>query len=396
MLKRRCLLALTGWLAMASAMAEAPGAVTGLATEGAPLPMPQACISGFTPAGSGTQNPAATNLQTSKAVAEEEKVPTPVGQWLQHHHWQQGYMLWQRARRCRSLSGAQDRAVCKHAQLLPSEGLCQGPQDGLAFLTMHRHLLHTLRAVWPDYQTPWQNSRALPSRSDFPATQQDRFMPWPTAVLRAAQVVDSLRGMARAQALARWPTEGAFGQWLQCGSTTGGLALDSLYNALLSNPQDGQNPFYLDSDRFWQRLAWIDRAWDAYRKKLGKSPDDPVLQAQLIHQCQVHSAWIEQLPALGSAAVKTPARARVEPQFNHQGPDPSLVGQWLTLVGEVEAVHTDSQGPSLLQIDLRLRATRSVWVISSAGVWGTQIKPGDRLRVAGFLQAASSLDPSGR
>lgn len=352
------------------------------------LPLPEHCISGYSP--QEASSPAGLEPQ-----ALTGPLPTPLQQWLQAQRWQAGYRLWQLARRCQAPWGTAEQAICGQAQLTPSEALCQGPQDGLAFLAMHRYLLTSLRATWPGYREPWLNGRSFPTRADVPAALQDRFTPWPLEVLRAAQAVERMAAMPRAQVLARWPTEGAFGQWLQCGSTAGGIDVNSLYGALLDNPKADSNPFDLANSQFWQRQAWIDRAWDSYRKKIGKTPDDPALQAELIGQCQRHSAWMEQAPQPAPDTPQLPAQPGLS-LFSQGQLSPRLTGRWLSLPGEVSAVINLPSGAALVQLDLHLQAARPIWFASLGAINPANIKPGAYLRVAGFVAPRGNLDPVGQ
>lgn len=342
--------------------------------------LPAECLNGF-----AAQEPS----RPAQAFAEEapsDRLPPGPQQWLTTQHWQAGYSLWQR---CRSGLGSADPAIC--GEHTTTQALCQGPQDGLAFLAMHRHLLHSVRAAWPSYQELWTSWRRVPERSDYPPDLHSAFTPWPSAVMRAAQAVDNLRSMPRAQLLARWPSEGAFGQWLQCGSGSAGMAVDSLYGALLANSGLHLSPHKLDSRTFWRHHAWIDRAWDAYRKKLGKTPDDPQLQALLLQQCQQHSRWAQRAAQL--KLYPPPALTPSKALFVRGELNPDQAGTWLSVVGEVAAVQRDSAGHLWVKLDLRLLAAKPLWFTSDATLVG--IQPGDRLRVAGYLQPAARRGPNG-
>jgi hypothetical protein len=335
--------------------------------------MPQACISGFTP------EPA----PAPQALSEVRLAPSQ-SHWLTSHHWQAGYSLWQH---CRSGFFAGDQSLCKG---LPEVAqLCQGPEDGLAFLALHRFLLQSMRAAWPGLADEWASWRRWPEATDYPPDLRTSFTPWPGAVVRAAQAVERLRTMPRAQLLARWPSEGAFGQWLQCGSNGPGMAPNSLYGALLGNAGLELGPHPLESRMIWRNLAWIDQAWDAYRKKLGQTPDEPGLQALLIQQCQKHSAF-----ALRAAELDlfTPSKlAPSAPVFVAGEFSPQRTGSWVSVHGEVVAVVREPAGQVLIQLDLRLRGAQPIWFTAKTSLVG--ITPGDRLRVAGVLQPVARVIP---
>ena len=373
-IRGQCLLVVACYMASAGAIGEAP--------TGADLPLPQACVSGFT-----SQDTASSSGQISAEDNTSNQLPPRVSQWLRAQHWQAGYQLWQR---CRSGLAGPEAAAC--AGLPAQERICQGPQDGLAFLAMHRHILQSLRAAWPSYRDELASWRRFPEGSDYPADLQAAFTPWPSATARAAQAVDNLRSLPRAQLLARWPSEGAFGQWLQCGSGAGGLAVDSLYGALLGNSGLELSSHRFHSSVYWRYLAWIDRAWDAYRAKLGKTPDDPQLQALLIQQCQQFTALAQRASQL-NPPPQPPAQP-LPPLFVAGALNPNRASSWVSVLGEVQRVTSGSAGQVLIQLDMHLRGAQPLWLASTTALAG--IQSGQRLRIGGYLQPAASLDSSGQ
>jgi hypothetical protein len=354
----------------------------------ASIALPAQCISGY-------QSQEAHGTSAVDSPVNSSELSSDIRRWMDTQRWQAGYQLWQQARLCHS--GFARSAACTGSNPAPaSEDVCVGPADGYEFLAMHRHLLHSQRALWPSRSDLFASWRVFPTRDDYPANQ---FRPWPKAVVRAAEAVDRLRRLPREEVLARWPNEGAFGQWLQCGTTAGGLAVDSLYGALLSNGPAAslsvQSP--LDSIDFWRAHGWIDRAWDAYRKALGKTPDDPQLQAALIKQCQIQSAWLEQAadrpavtqPAVAASSIN-PAPLFINGELNAQKPD-----KWTSLLGEVDSTFTGSNGRVFFKFNLRLVGVKAIWFTSIPAITPGEIKIGERYWVTGLIQPIASLDSSG-
>lgn len=347
------------------------------------------CISGY-------QSQEGGNSSVDPSINSQE-ISADIRRWMTIHNWQTGYNLWQQARLCHS--GFAHNAACANQSPAPaSEDMCRGPADGYEFLAMHRHLLQSQRTLWPSRADSFAGWRPFPSAENYPAGQINQFKPWPMAVIRAAEVVDRLRRLSREQILARWPSEGAFGQWLQCGTNAGGLAVDSLYGALLNNGPatnlTAQSP--LDSLDFWRAHGWIDRAWDAYRKALGKTPDDPQLQAALIKQCQIQSTWAEQAtrnPLPSKPLVASPRNQTA--LFINGELNTHYSGNWTGLLGEVDSIITGPTGTVFFKFNLRLVGVKPIWVTSVPTITQGTIKHGERYWVAGTIESITSIDPSG-
>ncbi|MEY4588195.1 MAG: hypothetical protein RL497_271 [Pseudomonadota bacterium] len=367
--------------------------------------LPAQCLSGFEAHKSDGSLPDTFIERPAGGFNDAEIQPT-IKQWMAAQRWQASYHLWQQARLCRSGFSAAKGGLCANPALpLPPEDLCQGPQDGFAFLAMHRHLLHSLRALWPSLNDQFAGWRRFPAREDYPVMLQNHFKPWPEAVRRAAEAVDRIPKMSRTQLLARWKTEGEFGQWIQCGGTSGGVMVDSLNAALLTNASSGQfndaaasglnvaDQSPLDLYLFWKAHGWIDKAWDRYRKALGKTPDDPQLQAALINQCQIQTTWAEYAARLSTPAAPPPTVDA--PLFANGELNPRYSGQWANVLGEVEAVMV-REGKPYIKLNLRLVGVKPIWVSSHAPLAVERIKLGERYWVAGSVQRSANLDPSGQ
>lgn len=285
---------------------------------------------------------------------------------MQSQGWPGAYQLWQASRHCETGLDALGVCALRPAWAMPAAA-CSGPADGLNFLTMHRYLLHSLRSIWPGAYAPLTPWRVLPEVQDYPPSLRSRWVPWPAMVRRAAASIDTLARMEPAQVLARWPSEGAFGQWLQCGSMQGGQEVDALYPALLSNATVAafapllQHSPPLDEYVFWRTHAWIDKAWDSYRKALGKTPDDPQLQAALLQQCQVQAHWAQynknQLAwAEDNISAQPPLFVGGQLNGKYGSRRAWVLGQ---VVGQV-----DWQGRRFYRLDLHLMGVAPIWATS--------------------------------
>lgn len=232
-------------------------------------------------------------------------------EWMDKHEWQEGHSLWHDSRRCRSGFGGGGGMGCDFSEISqPAQDECRGPQDGYEFLAMHRHMIQTLKSLWPSMNDQFAGWSKFPTKADYPANLQDKVNAWPDAVLRAADAADRISQMSRQEVLQEWPSEGEFAQWIQCGSG-GGFASNGLHGALhfngissisthnVSNPKRN-----LDAYLFWKLHGWIDNVWEEYRIATGKSSDDQGLQAEIIKQCQEHHYWAERVdPSLKEIEV---------------------------------------------------------------------------------------------
>lgn len=355
-----------------------------------------ACMTGFRPHASNGQLPD----QPSEAVINGRPTATvrpEIIDWMRANGWQAGYARWQAVRRCqRGFELFAQHPSCVIDQpVKPAEGQCQGPRDGYEFLAMHRHLLHTLRSLWPDLKDLFAAWPRLPDADQYPPLAQAQAHPWPDAVRRAADAVTAIGRMSREEVLARWADEGAFGQWLQCGSTDGGLHPESLYGALITTAipisQYGSTGEQLDLYLYWKAHAWIDRAWDRYRKALGKMPHEPQLQAALIRQCQLLSYW-SQWPAAPSAA----GSATDQPLFAHGQLNPAYGATTARIMGEVEAIEQVAGGQLFVKLNPHLVGVKSVWVTGVAPLAEGAVAIGRRYVAIGDVVPTAALDSSGR
>lgn len=224
--------------------------------------------------------------------------------WMSKNQWQEAHFLWHGNRRCGGFSFGGGGAIdpCKFPEMKPDQNECSGPQDGYEFLVMHRHMIHTLKQLWPSLQDQFNGWDRFPSRENYPEVVRQHYTQWNGQVQQAANLADNIDQMSRAEVLAQWPSEGAFGQWIQCGDIQGG-ALNSLHGALHFNGYPTRNQTHsianqrtnLDAYLFWKLHGWIDNVWEKYRLKVGKPADASDLEPELIKQCQEHHFWAEQL-----------------------------------------------------------------------------------------------------
>lgn len=375
---------------------------------------PDPCITGFPP----PEKAASVSAAYEEALAEALIQPQ-VRRWLTEHHWQAGYELWQASRLCRGRFGpSANDWICEQPPVpLPEEDLCQGEQDGYAFLAMHRYLLQSVRALWPQLDAPFSGWAQFPAVADYPVFLRPRFQAWPNGLLAQVPSLGSSARKAghgmpveedadsasrREQLLARWKSEGELGQWLQCGGTRGGLAVNGLYGALITNAVSVGNALsahqrsevsLMDLYLFWKTHGWIDKVWEDYRQALGKTPDDPRLQAALIQQCRIHQAWVEKARALPAPkpAQESPSPLYVQGEFNRE-----RAGSVAWVLGELVEIRRGPNERTFLKVDARLAGVKPLWVASHTPLDLESLRPGRPYTFVGTVALADALDNSGQ
>lgn len=389
---------------------------TGNSTPGIPDVSQDICITGFTrPEAFSVVQSGYEQLQI--AGAAEALLRAPIRQWFKSQNWQAGYSLWQESRRCRNAFGSEPSFACAQNEMpLPVEGECGGAQDGYEFLVMHRYLLQTIRALWPQLEDPFSGWRQFPRAEDYPPLLQSRFYAWPNGVLNKVPNIggggttasghggdilpdENIVSSRREQLLARWKTEGELGQWLQCGTAQKGVALNSHYRALITNAMpvadaQGYTAIHpMDLYLFWKTHGWMDQVWEDYRRALGKTPEDPVLQAALIQQCRVHNFWVEKSRNLPTPTQNSADDALV---FWKGELNPRNAGKIVRLMGEILEIRRGPNDKTFIKIDVRRVGVKPVWVSSFAPLAEELLSLGSTYEFVGNVASADALDASGQ
>ncbi|HKO47384.1 MAG TPA: hypothetical protein VJV79_06660 [Polyangiaceae bacterium] len=231
--------------------------------------------------------------------------------WFKARVWQQAHFQWHNIRRCTSgmaTADAQGGGInpCKtNPELIPSNQENKGDGDGLEFLAMHRHMIESLKQLWPKHTEQFEGWERFPTKaSDMPKEWQGDWTAWPANVTAAAAKADDPASHLSEKEFA---TEGSFGQWLQ--STSG---LHGALHFKWVRPQNSEhglgNQFAnIDNYMFWKMHGWIDKVWDRYRTARGKKPTDPDIKAAVLAQCrQMDQLAILVKPSLGMECTAAP------------------------------------------------------------------------------------------
>ena len=307
------------------------------------------------------------------------------------HGWRNAYSSWQQSRSCESALIAGNACTIAKAPI-PTEGKCGGRQDGYDFLVMHRYLLQTLKGLRPELEQQLSSWKKFPLPQNYPPEIQNHVHAWPDEVMRAAAMADTLSKTNVDDIVQRWPTEGDFGRWLQCGADNG-LGINAIYGALISNLIDAPvddpqaEPHLLDLYLFWQAHGWIDLAWEKYRRALGKMPDEPQLQAALIQQCRVFQFWAKKTAQDNKSAYAQ------SPELYRNGNFNALYKNKLAkIMGQVEEIKTEASTRVFIRIDPRLVGVNNLWISANMPLNIESIEVGGRFYFIGTIVRREDLE----
>lgn len=228
--------------------------------------------------------------------------------WMEENAWQDAHFEWHAIRRCNTGGGglfgggfnsSGSRVnICNSSVPVPANQECKTTGDGLEFLAMHRHMIQSLKQLWPNHKEQFEGWTKFPtSAEDLPPQWRADFRPWSATTLANAKIADEID---KPENLARFPDEGALGAWIQCFagqvipgpngvSVTGsGLHGDLHFKWVRPNNTDhglGNQFRNIDNYMFWKMHGWIDNVWEKYRRAKGLSPDDPKLKDAIAAQC---------------------------------------------------------------------------------------------------------------
>lgn len=248
------------------------------------------CVDGYDPDPADDQITSAGPADYVKGGQTDTTVQPQVLSWMQAHVWEEAHFQWHNIRRCKS--GTVDRTrdggldPCKHTDLVPANQEFSGPGDGLEFLAMHRHMIQSLKQLYPKHAAMFEGWDHFPTKtSDLPAEWSD-WMGWGSnqqAITNGAKADDPASHMSEKG----FESEGAFGQWIQ--GTGSGLHGALHFAWTRSNNSDhglGNQFTNIDNFLFWKMHGWIDKVWDKYRAAKGKTPNDQDIKDAVLQQCR--------------------------------------------------------------------------------------------------------------
>jgi hypothetical protein len=215
--------------------------------------------------------------------------------WMEENEWQAAHFEWHSIRRCRGGQSMSRVNICNSAVTVPSDQECKTTGDGYQFLAMHRHMIQSLKQLWPKHSEQFEGFKKFPTTADeIPQQWRSDFKPWSATTLANAKIGDEID---KPENLSRFPDEGALGMWLQCfagqaipGASVqaSGLHGDLHFKWVRPNNTDhglGNQFTNIDNYMFWKLHGWIDNVWEKYRVAKGLTPTDQKLKDAVAAQC---------------------------------------------------------------------------------------------------------------
>jgi hypothetical protein len=257
--------------------------------------------------------------------------------WMEKKEWQEAHFQWHNVRRCVSGGGgfgggfgggggdASAFNPCDVPALLPDANECENAQDGYEFLVMHRHMIQSLKQLFPSHADQFEGWDEWPAAGDYPELLRPYFNEWSQQVLQNASILDNIEDN-----LDMFANEGELGMWFQCGGLSGGVGTSSLHGALHFNGYPQQNQSHsvanqrrnLDSFLFWKLHGYMDKVWERYRVAKGLAPTEEALQTELRAQCLEMDALAHYIP--GGEDTEPPDEIPEEEGFFHDVVRPGL------------------------------------------------------------------------
>ena len=287
---------------------------------GLPLPIPPVtnsdhCLYGYDPLPSDDTMKSGPSLFTPSGGGAVDTIVQPeVLQWMTDNKWMGAHVVWHAVRGCSngSASGLLGPLgfpnICRdYPVLVPTDQNCRTSGDGYQFLLFHRHMIETLKQLWPKHAADFDGFPKFPTtKAELPDVWNAKDPTWSAQILEAAAIADNIE-----QNLDKFPDEGSVGYWLQCpvGSAAPGFAPQIPYVGLHFNLHDqwsrgassthglNNGQVNITNYMFWKLHGWIDKVWEKYRVAKGLtvagSPAMQKYEQDMAAQCHEMDIEIE-------------------------------------------------------------------------------------------------------
>ena len=273
------------------------------------------CLYGYDPLASDDTMKSGPDLFTPDGGGATDTVVQPeVLQWMTDNKWPGAHVVWHAVRGCTIGTAAgllQPLGfpdVCKdYPVLIPTDQTCRSAGDGYQFLLFHRHMIQTLKQLWPKHAADFDGFPKFPTKKEeLPEVWNASDPQWSDEILAAAAIADNIE-----QNLDKFPDEGSLGFWLQCpvGTMTPSFAPLMPYIGLHFNLHDewsrgsgsahglNNGQVNITNYMFWKLHGWIDKIWEKYRVAKGLtqegSPEMQKYKQDLAQQCHEMDIEIE-------------------------------------------------------------------------------------------------------
>jgi hypothetical protein len=243
-------------------------------------------------------------LKMAVGVDQDLLMPQLVLDWMKEQQFAEAHDGWHLVRKwdqsCRKSNAT--ASSCTAAQRLVSQGLGRAPVqqgapgDGIAFMMMHRHMIHMLNTTFPKHTKLFTGFGKVPKSQDDPENPTPwRAISWTSSNLKGFDTLENIE-----QHLDQFPTEDDLGQYVEntykwtesnpmspVNAPGSGLhgALHSQWSVNGSPANLIQQAVDVRNFTFWKLHGWIDNVWERYRKAKGLKDDDPKYQQLMFEQC---------------------------------------------------------------------------------------------------------------
>jgi hypothetical protein len=241
-------------------------------------------------------------LKMTVGLSQDTLMPQIVLDWMDENQFAEAHDGWHLVRKWDQTCRKSNATTCSASQRLTSQGLARAPVqqgapgDGLAFMMMHRHMIHMLNTAFPTHPKLFSGFATVPKKtSDADNPQPWRDIGWSSDNLTGFDTLEHIE-----QHLDKFPTDDDLGQYIEntyrWTATTPmspvSLPGSGLHGALHSQWSVSGSPANLIQQSvdvknyaFWKLHGWIDNVWDRYRKAKGLKEDEPAYMKLMEEQC---------------------------------------------------------------------------------------------------------------
>ena len=231
-------------------------------------------------------------------------VPQLVLDWMGENEFESAHDGWHLVRKwdqsCLQSNASADS--CLGAQRLKSQGLERapiqqgGPGDGLAFMAMHRHMIHMLKETFPKHAKLFDGFTKVPrTTEDKENPMSDHRISWTSDNIKGFDILENIE-----KNMSMFPTEDDLGNYIentyrwtaqtpmqptnQPGSGLHG-ALHSQWSVNGSPGNLIEQAVDVRNYTFWKLHGWIDNVWEHYRVAKGLKNEDADYVKIMTEQC---------------------------------------------------------------------------------------------------------------
>jgi len=236
--------------------------------------------------------------------AKDLLVPQLVLDWMADNEFESAHDGWHLVRKWDQscLQSNASASSCFAAQRLQMQGLERAPVqqgapgDGLAFMAMHRHMIHMLKETFPKHAALFDGFGSVPRSTQDPENPADFYwVSWSADNLTGFDILENIE-----EHLDQFPTEDDLGNYIENTyrwtpetpmepTNQPGSGLHGALHSQWAVPGSPGNLIEQAVDvrnfSFWKLHGWIDDVWQRYRDAKGLADSDADYQQIMHEQC---------------------------------------------------------------------------------------------------------------